>query len=465
MPALMPVSASSIPVLLASEANWPKLAGQLSPAARAFATANAFEPKSGRVLPLPDASGAIATVLFGVGADDGMRETPFLVGKLATDLPGGRYHLVGEIADPETSYLGFLLGCYRFSRYKKVEACAVELDAPEGCDAGRVGEIARAVSSGRDLINTPPNDLSTADFAQAARALAERHGAKVTEIIGDDLIARNFPLIHAVGRASTVAPRLIDFSWGKPSAPKVTLVGKGVVFDTGGLNLKPDNSMLLMKKDMGGAAAALTAADILMSLGAPIRLRVILPIVENSVGGASFRPGDIYPSRKGMTVEIGNTDAEGRLVLADALALADEDKPELLVDFATLTGAARVALGPDLPPFFTEDDALATKIADTGRAVNDPVWRLPLWKPYLAMLDSKPADTNNVASGGFAGSITAALFLKRFVTETEKYVHFDIYGWVPSARPGRAEGGEPQAARLVAAFVHRRFGGVQPPVE
>lgn len=437
----------------------------MSSGARSFALANAFEPKSGRLLPLPGDSGALVAILFGVGADDGMKEAPFLAGKLATDLPDGRYHLVGAIADPETSYLGFLLGGYRFTRYKKADPRAVELDPPDSCDARRIREIARAVSSGRDLINTPANDLSTADLAEAAKTLAKRHGAKVSEIIGDDLITQNFPLIHAVGRASAAPPRLIDFSWGEPTAPKVTLVGKGVVFDTGGLNLKPDNSMLLMKKDMGGAAAALTAADILMSLGAAIRLRVLIPIVENSVAGASFRPGDIYPSRKGISVEIGNTDAEGRLILADALALADEGKPDLLIDFATLTGAARVALGPDLPPFFTDNDTLAAGLFETGAAINDPVWRLPLWKPYQTMLDSKSADMNNVGSGGFAGSITAALFLKRFVTETKEYVHFDIYGWVPSAKPGRAEGGEPQAARLVAAFVQHRFKLLQPPVE
>ena len=453
MPAKDRAASASIPVLLVSEESWPSISGQLSATARAFAEASGFQPKSGRILPLPGASGGIEAVLFGLGSDTGLKETPFLTGKLATDLPAGRYRLVGDLANADTAYLGFLLGRYRFTRYKSGESSRVELEPPAGCGADRVETIARAVCAGRDLINTPANDLTTVDLARFARDLGERHGARVTEIIGEDLLARNFPLIHAVGRASAFPPRLIDFTWGDPEGMKVTLVGKGVVFDTGGLNLKPDNSMLLMKKDMGGAAAALTAADILMSLKAKINLRVIIPIVENSVAGAAFRPGDIYPSRKGVSVEIGNTDAEGRLILADALALADEGKPDYLFDFATLTGAARVALGPDLPPFFTDNETLAADLAATGSAVNDPVWRLPLWKPYQSMLDSRCADMNNVGAGGFAGSVTAALFLKRFVTETRGYVHFDIYGWVPSAKPGRPDGGEPQAARLVAAFV------------
>ncbi len=458
MPAKDIAPSASIPIVLVSETTWKTLADDLLAPAAAFARANGFQPKSGRILALPGPSGAIERVLFGIGGDDGLAETPFLTGKLATDLPDGRYHLVGALADPASAYLGFLLGRYRFLRYKTGEDRFVDLDPPAGCDAARGVTIARAVNAGRDLINIPANDLTTADLSKAARSLAERHGARFSEIIGDDLLAQNFPLIHAVGRASVVAPRLVEFRWGKPGAPKVTLVGKGVVFDTGGLNLKPDNSMLLMKKDMGGAAAALTAADILMGLGAGIDLRVLLPIVENSVAGAAFRPGDIYPSRKGISVEIGNTDAEGRLILADALALADEEKPELLFDFATLTGAARVALGPDLPPFFTDDETLAAEIAAAGARSHDPVWRLPFWKPYQAMLDSKSAEMNNVGAGGFAGSITAALFLKRFVTETKGYVHFDIYGWTPVAKPGRPEGGEPQAARLVADLLIQRFG-------
>jgi leucyl aminopeptidase len=453
-----PAARPAIPVLLVDETNWSALRVTLPAPARAFAGAQDFQPKPGRLLALPDAEGQIMAVLFGTGTDVGLAETPFLTGRLATYLPAGHYRLEGALANPEMAYLCFLLGGYRFTRYKPAEPAGVTLEPPAGVCAGDIEAIAAAVVAGRDLINTPANDLTTVDLAAAVRALATRHGAEVREIVGDALLAENFPLIHAVGRASAFAPRLLDVRWGDPAAVKVTLVGKGVVFDTGGLNLKPDASMLLMKKDMGGAAAALTAADILMRLKARINLRVIIPIVENAVAGAAFRPGDIYPSRKGTTVEIGNTDAEGRLILADALALADEEAPEYLFDFATLTGAARVALGPDLPPFFTDDDALAADIARTGLAVSDPVWRLPLWKPYQAMLETRNAEINNVGSGGFAGAITAALFLRRFVSAARHHIHFDLYGWVPSAKPGRPEGGDPQAARLVAAFLLERLG-------
>jgi leucyl aminopeptidase len=449
-----------IPVHLVSEATWPDVRASLPSVARAFAEASVFQPKSGRLALLPGASGVLEAVLLGCGEDEGLAEAPFLLGKLATDLPAGRYAIAGTLARPEIAYLGFLLGGYRFDRFKSAELRAVELVPPPGIDAAAMALVADAVREGRDLINSPANALNTAELAGAARALAARHGASLSEIAGDDLLRENFPLIHAVGRAAGGSPRLVDFVWGDPAAPKVTLVGKGVVFDTGGLNLKPDNSMLLMRKDMGGAAAALTAAAILMGLGARIRLRVLLPIVENAVSGNAFRPGDIYRARNGTTVEIGNTDAEGRLVLADALALADEETPALLVDFATLTGAARVALGPDLPPFFTNDDNLAADLARIGAQIADPVWRLPLWKPYRAMLDSKFADLNNVGSGGFAGAVTAALFLANFVKNAKIYLHLDIFGWNPTARPARPEGGEPQAARLIAATIIERYGKI-----
>jgi leucyl aminopeptidase len=264
-------------------------------------------------------------------------------------------------------------------------------------------------------------------------------------------------MIHAVGRASAIAPRLIDLTWGDPAAPKVTLVGKGVTFDTGGLDIKPSASMLLMKKDMGGAATALAAARMIMGERLPVRLRLLVPAVENAISGASFRPGDILRSRKGLSVEIGNTDAEGRLVLADALALADEEAPELIADFATLTGAARVALGPDLPAFFSTDDAFAAEIAETGMRINDPVWRLPLWPPYEEMLASRIADINHVSGGPFAGSVTAALFLKRFVEKARIYAHFDLFAWTPTAQPGRPQGGEAQVARLIFETIERRW--------
>jgi leucyl aminopeptidase len=297
--------------------------------------------------------------------------------------------------------------------------------------------------------------MGPAELEAAGRALAKEHGSKV-QVTSGDALAKNFPLVHAVGAGSARAPRLIDMTWGKTSDPKITLVGKGVCFDTGGLDIKPDTGMLNMKKDMGGAATALALAHMIMARRLKVRLRVIIPAVENSISGTSFRPRDIYVSRKGISVEIGNTDAEGRLILADALALADEDKPALVVDFATLTGAARVALGPEVAPFFTDDDALAGELGRAGVAENDPLWRMPLWRPYEAMLDSKVADLNNVATGGYAGAITAALFLRRFVT-TKIWLHFDIFAWTPAARPGRPEGAECQVARALYALLCARY--------
>jgi leucyl aminopeptidase len=299
--------------------------------------------------------------------------------------------------------------------------------------------------------------MGPADLEEAARTLAGKHGAGVTTTIGDDLLKENFPLIHAVGRAAARQPRLIDLTWGEASHPRVTLVGKGVCFDSGGLDIKPESAMLNMKKDMGGAATALALGHMIMARKLRLRLRVLIPAVENSISGAAFRPRDIYTSRKGITVEIGNTDAEGRLILADALTLADEDDPELIFDFATLTGAARVALGPDVPPFFTDDDQLADELMAHAAAENDPLWRLPLWRPYDDMLESKVADINNVGSGGQAGAITAALFMRRFASATS-WAHFDVFAWSPRNRPGRPEGGECQAARAIYALLAARYG-------
>ena len=447
---------SSLPVRLVhlvSEAGWPIVQETLPSMARSYAASVGFKPMAGRLLVLPGETGDAGAALLGIGSDEGLVEQPFLLGKLATDLPTGLWRVEGRIENPTLALTGFHLGQYRFDRFKTVAREAVSLQPIPGADIARARLVAEAVSAGRDLINRPANDLTTEALALAARELGERFRAELREIVGEELLAENLPMIHAVGAASAHPPRLVDLTWGDSRAPKVTLVGKGVVFDTGGLNLKPENSMLLMKKDMGGAAAALAAAEIIMGLQLPVRLRVLLPIVENSVSGPAFRPGDIYRSRAGTTIEIGNTDAEGRLILCDALTLADAEKPDLLFNFATLTGAARVALGPDLPPFFTDDDELADAISRIGRDENDPVWRLPLWKPYRTMLDSKSADINNVSSGGFAGAITAAVFLKEFVRNTRSYAHFDIYGWTPTARPGRPEGGEPQAARLAAKLV------------
>jgi leucyl aminopeptidase len=431
-------------------------AGDLPEAARSWATATGFEPAAGRHLVVPDGQGGLLGVVVGMPAD-GKRLDPFFAGRLPSLLPEGAWRLEGEVADPRVATLGWLLGTYAFTRYKAGKPPTAKLVVPEGVDAAEVARIADAVDAGRDLVNTPANDLGPAELEEAIRTLGARYGASVSSVVGEALLERNFPMIHAVGRASPRAPRIVDLAWGDPAAPKVTLVGKGVCFDTGGLDIKPSAGMLLMKKDMGGAAAAMAAARMIMDSGLPVRLRLLVPAVENAISGSSFRPRDVLASRKGLTVEIGNTDAEGRLILADALTLAEEEEPEILIDFATLTGAARVALGPDLPPLYSDDEALAADLLAAGAAENDPLWRMPLWSPYDAMLDSKVADLDNVSSGGMAGSVTAALFLRRFVAPGRAWAHLDIYGWTPNAKPGRPEGGEVQAARAVYAMLTRRY--------
>ncbi len=373
-------------------------------------------------------------------------------------LPPGVYRFANAPHDKRLAALAFALGSYRFNRYRKAESSDVRLVPPDGIDTAEIARIADAAMLARDLINTPSNDMGPEELALAAQELATRFDARFECIVGEDLTKRNFPLIHAVGMASPRAPRLIDLHWGDPAHPKVTLVGKGVCFDTGGLDLKPSSGMLIMKKDMGGAANVLALAQMVMHAKLKVRLRVLIPAVENAVAGNAFRPLDIYPSRKGLSVEIGNTDAEGRLILADALTLADEDKPELLIDMGTLTGAARVALGPDLPPFYTDDETLANDLAACAKRENDPLWRLPLWRPYDAWLDSKIANVNNAPSNAFAGSITCALFLQRFVEHAGSWLHVDIYGWTPTAKPARPEGGECQAARAIYKLLSQRYG-------
>ena len=391
----------------------------LDQGALAFARAAGFEPKPGRYLLLP-----------GKGDNSKLAGVPGL-------LPAGTYRFVNA-PDARLAALAFALGTYNFARYRKPEDKAIALALPPGVDGADLTRIVEAVFLARDLINTPTNDMGPAELENAVRNVARQHDAQVKSIVGDDLLRENFPLIHAVGRASALAPRLIDLTWGNPADPKVTLVGKGVCFDSGGLDIKPSSGMLMMKKDMGGAATVLAAAHMIMSRKLKLRLRVLIPAVENAISGSAFRPLDVYPSRKGISVEIGNTDAEGRLVLADALALADEEAPDLLIDMGTLTGAARVALGPDLPAFYATDEAIAVEL--------------------LRILDSKVADTNNVSNGSFAGSITCALFLSRFVTAAKAWLHFDIYAWTAAAKPGRPEGGECQVARALYAYLGARYG-------
>jgi leucyl aminopeptidase len=370
-------------------------------------------------------------------------------------LPPGTYRFANAPHDARLAALAFALGAYQFTRYRKAEARNVKLVVPEGVDGDDLTRIVEGVTLARDLINTPSNDMRPAELEEAARALAKQHGASINVTTGEKL-AKEFPLIHAVGAGSPREPRLIDITWGSVTDAKVTLVGKGVCFDTGGLDIKSDTGMLNMKKDMAGGATALALAHMIMARKLKVRLRVLVPAVENSISGTSFRPRDIYTSRKGISVEIGNTDAEGRLVLADALALADEDKPALIADFATLTGAARVALGPEMPAAFTDDDALAEELMRFGASESDPLWRMPLWNPYEAMLDSKIADTNNVSTGGHGGAITAALFLRKFVT-AKSWLHLDIFAWTPASKPGRPEGAELQSARALYALLCARY--------
>jgi leucyl aminopeptidase len=450
-------SAQAIPVWFVTKTDLDAVLGKLDAQARPFAKASGFEAKPGQHVLLPGKQGALAGVLFGLeGARDSQTDL-FRPGKLADVLPPGIYRFANAPHDARLAALAFALGAYRFGRYRNAKQNAVQLALPESIDGAELTAIVEAVTLARDLINTPSNDMGPAELEAAARKLGKQHSARIA-VTAAARLAKQFPLVQAVGAGSARAPRMIDLTWGSAKHPKVTLVGKGVCFDTGGLDIKNDAGMLNMKKDMGGAATALALGHMLMSAGAKIRLRIVVPAVENAISGTSFRPRDIYRSRKGISVEIGNTDAEGRLILADALALADEDGPDLMVDFATLTGAARVALGPDLPPMFTDDDRFANEMTKHAAAENDPVWRMPLWSPYETMLDSKVADTNNVSTGGFGGAITAALFLRKFVERAGTWAHFDIFAWTPSARPGRPEGGECQTARALFALIKERYG-------
>ncbi|MFN3625849.1 MAG: leucyl aminopeptidase family protein [Hyphomicrobium sp.] len=428
----------------------------LAPEQRTWVKAVGFKGTAKQHTLVPGPDGRIAAVLFGLG--DGRCGEPsgsseLLFGQLPQSLPTGSYRLAQPAQDPTLAAIAWGLGSYRYSRYKTKKngnaGRSVSLRLPEGADRAYALNTIEAVRLGRDLINTPASDLGPADIEAAARELAARHGARIEVTVGDELLAKNFPMIHAVGRASPRAPRLIDLTWGQEGKRTVTLVGKGITFDTGGLDIKPSSAMLLMKKDMGGSAAVLTLAHMIMAQKLDVRLRVLIPTAENSISGDAFRPGDVLISRAGTTVEIGNTDAEGRLVLADAISLADEEKPQGLYIFATLTGAARTALGPDLPAMFTSDDAFAADLMTTSVSIGDPVWRLPLWPGYDGKLDSPVADMNNVWDSPMAGSITAALFLKRFAPNAQRFAHFDLYGWRPAGNALGPRGGEPQVARAL----------------
>jgi leucyl aminopeptidase len=436
----------------AGYASW--LPGQPD-ASRNWLEATAFEPKAAASALLPASDGAVAGAVLVLSEP----LEPWDFAGLRGRLPAGDWRLEWAGPEPDTAQaaLGWALASYRFERYRERQAKPVRLALEDDAGLRSSEALAEAVWLARDLINTPASDLGPDELAEAAGEVAARFGAEFRTVEGDALLAENYPAIHAVGRASTRAPRLVELTWGEAGAPKVTLIGKGVCFDTGGLDLKSSQNMLLMKKDMGGAAVTLGLAQAIMALDLPVRLRLLIGAVENSVSGSAFRPGDVLQTRKGLTVEVGNTDAEGRLVLADLLAEADRERPELMVDCATLTGAARVALGPDLPALFTPDDVLADDLLAAGRAAFDPLWRLPLHAPYREMLDSSVADINNVSSGGFAGAVTAALFLREFVAETTAWAHLDMFAWNPKDRPGRPKGGEATALRALLALVLGRF--------
>ncbi|MEM0948287.1 MAG: leucyl aminopeptidase family protein [Pseudomonadota bacterium] len=424
----------------------------------AWVEASGFGAGVGEVLCLPGDAGGVAGALIGLGSTGTAGRRRFVLGAARSKLPAGVYRIDGapETFDVSEAALGWLLAGYRFDRYAASAPPKAQLVVPDGVDGNQLEAIAAGEALTRDLINTPASDMGPAELQAATEALAGEFGASLHVTEGETLLEENFPMIHAVGRASPRAPRLIDLRWGS-SGPCLTLVGKGVCFDTGGLNLKPGGSMALMKKDMGGAATVLGLARMIMATGPDMRLRVLIPAVENAVSGSAFRPGDILTSRKGLTVEINNTDAEGRLVLADALAFAAEEAPDLVVSMATLTGAARVAVGPDLAPYYSDDDAVAHSLEAAGRVVSDPVWRMPFWDAYEPLIEPGIADLDNAPSGGMAGSITAALFLRRFVGDV-RYLHFDIYGWQPRPAPARPKGGVGQGARALFAALPEMLG-------
>ncbi|MCC7461488.1 MAG: leucyl aminopeptidase family protein [Gammaproteobacteria bacterium] len=451
------------PLWLATEATLPALLEQLDAAGRQWLRSQQYQAERGRVLLIPGPDGAPVGAVAGLGAP-AAEAAPGLWDAAAWPdrLCGGTWVLAAPLEARTATQvaLGWLLGGYRYAGERVTPPRALPgatLLAPEHADLGYAQAASRAIARARDLINAPANQLGPEELAAAAAALAGESGGSVHVYEGEAL-RHGFPLIHAVGSGSARAPRLIDCRWPRSGAPRVVLVGKGVCFDSGGLDIKPASAMLLMKKDMGGAACALALAQLLLEMAAPLDLRLLIPAVENSVGSRAYRPGDVWKSRKGLTVEVGNTDAEGRLVLADALAAAEENPPDLLIDLATLTGAARTALGPDLPAAFGSSDALLAELRACGEQESDPLWPLPLWLPYDEDLASRVADVGNVSANAFAGAIYGALFLRRFVTASPAWLHLDLYAWNPRDRPGRPLGGEAQCVRALYRLIRRRCG-------
>ncbi len=448
---------ASTPIFCTGPASWEADSKLLSPAQRAWAKAVGFAGKVDTHTLIADEKGGIALVLAGArGADD-----PYALSALPQALPLGRYRLAedGLALDPQAAALSWSLGDYVFDAYKARGRAGAELLLADGPEAQRGLAVATAMCATRDLVNTPAEDMGPAHLANAVKLVGKPHGAKVKEIVGDALLKQNFPAIHAVGRAAAAdrAPRLIELTWGNPKHPKLSLVGKGVCFDSGGLDIKPADGMRLMKKDMGGAANALGLAALVMALKLPVHLQLLIPAVENAISGNAFRPGDVFRTRKGLTIEIGNTDAEGRVVLCDAMAYACESKPDLLIDMATLTGAARVALGPELPALFTRDMAQGRELVDLGLQERDPLWHMPLWQPYQALIETPMADVSNSGSSPMAGAVTAALFLDRFVPAEQAWLHIDLFAWTNLSRPGRPVGGEAQTIRTLIHYLERRY--------
>jgi leucyl aminopeptidase len=447
-------SSAALPVQFVLQPKWRAWLREQSAARRGWIESTGVAGNPGDLAILPGRDGKAAGAVLVLAA----KPTLWDFGGLGTRLPAGVWKL-GDTApvSPTDAAVAIGLGLWKFERYKtKKRKPTAKFLWPAGADKERATAAIEAISMARDLITTPSSDMGPAELAAAAQEMAKKFKAKLTVIVGDDLLKKNYPTVHAVGRASTRAPRLIDLTWGNPRDPKVTLVGKGVCFDTGGLDLKPASGMLNMKKDMGGAATMMAVAAMVMAAKLPVRLRLLVPAVENSVSGNAFRPLDVITTRAGITVEIGNTDAEGRLILCDALAEGASEKPTMMVDCATLTGAARVSLGPDLPALFCNDDTLANALIETGLDVTDPMWRMPLYKPYRSMYAGKVADINNVAASPFGGAIIAALYLQEFVPDDVPWAHFDMMAWNNASRPGRPEGGEAQAARAIFATIEKR---------
>ncbi|MBL8308387.1 MAG: leucyl aminopeptidase family protein [Rubrivivax sp.] len=446
---------NSVPLHLTDRASFDALTGSLDATARRWLSTLKFSGAPDTHALLPAADGSLAAVWAGVRD----AQHPWALSALPKALPAGSYHLAdpGLALEPGAAALSWELGGYTFDLYKPAARDAARLHLPPTAADRRALIVAAAMASTRDLVNTPAEHLGPAELAEAVRLVAKQHGAKFRQVVGDKLLAENFPAVHAVGRAAARAPRLIELNWGHPKHPKLALVGKGVCFDSGGLDIKGADGMRLMKKDMGGAANVLGLAQMIMALGLPVRLQVLIPAVENAISGNAFRPGDIFKTRAGLHIEIGNTDAEGRVILCDALAYGAEGKPDLIIDLATLTGAARTALGPALPALFCRDLAMARELVDLGLEQRDPMWHMPLWRDYHGLIESDIADIVNTGKGAMAGAITAALFLADFVPARQPWLHLDLFAWNDSPKPGRPIGGEAQTLRTLLTWLERRY--------